>query len=186
MNAVTTARQVPPQLQLSAVDADQFRKGMRLVPGAVSVIATSFAGQKRGLTATAVSALTTEPPSLLVCVNRSASAFEYFELSRHFSVNQLSTKGRDLAKVFSSSVPSDRSRRFRDDDWQVLSTGAPILKDAVVSFDCELVESKTFGTHSILIGRIVSVKTNQEIDPLIYLRGEFSGAMVLSTPTLEG
>jgi flavin reductase len=168
-----------PRQAFSSIDADGFRNGMRLVPGAVSIIATSFGGQKRGLTATAVSSLAAEPPSLLVCVNQNASAFEYFNLAGHFSVNQIPTRRLDLAKVFSSSLPADRARRFREDEWTELVTGAPILRDAVVSFDCELVESKKFGTHGIFIGRIVSLHINEQAEPLIYLNGKFSEAMPL-------
>jgi len=180
MSEASRVVQAIPRQVFSSIDADGFRNGMRLVPGAVSIIATSFGGQKRGLAATAVSSLAAEPPSLLVCVNQSASAFEFFGLAGYFSVNQLPTRRLDLAKVFSSSAPADRARRFKEDEWTELVTGAPILHDAVVSFDCELVESKKFGTHSIFIGRIVSFKLNEQAEPMIYLRGKFSEAAPLS------
>jgi flavin reductase len=181
MNAAPTISKPAPEGGFSLIDADRFRGGMRLVPGAVSIIATSHINQMKGLTATAVSALAADPPSLLVCVNQSASAFEAFVSARRFSVNQLPTHRLDLAKVFSSSAPEDRMRRFSANDWTELATGAPILKDAVVAFDCELAETCNFGTHSILVGRIVGVRTNELAEPLVYLKGTFSEVAPLST-----
>ena len=50
-----------------------FRTAMRHVAATVYAVTTGHGGGRYGILATAVSSLSFEPPSLLVCVNRSAS-----------------------------------------------------------------------------------------------------------------
>ena len=42
--------------------------------------------------------------------------------------------------------------------WTELSTGAPVLEDALVSFDCEIEQVQEVGTHSVLMCRVVAIK----------------------------
>ena len=62
---------------------------MRAVPGAVALIASKAEGQRSGLAATAWNSLCADPPMLLACVNRNASAYPLIARSRAFSVNLL-------------------------------------------------------------------------------------------------
>ncbi len=41
-------------------------------------------------------------------------------------------------------------------EWGALETGAPILKNALVSFDCEISQIQEVGTHTIFICPIVT------------------------------
>ena len=61
---------------MSEADAalcEDFRKAMRRVASTVNVISIYVDGQPMGITATAVSSISLDPPSLLVCINRAAS-----------------------------------------------------------------------------------------------------------------
>lgn len=48
-------------------------------------------------------------------------------------------------------------------------TGAPVLEDAVVSFDCKLVQALEINTHSILIAEVLGIKSGEDVRSLIYL-----------------
>lgn len=48
----------------AVVDATEFRRGMRQLAAAVSVITTEHGGQRAGMTATSVTSLTAEPPQI--------------------------------------------------------------------------------------------------------------------------
>ena len=69
----------------------------------------------------------------------------------------------------------DRFQRFDSAGWTTLVTGAPALDGALVNFDCEVADTIQSGTHTIFIGRIVSVRTNDDGEPLIYANGGFTG-----------
>src|SRR5688500_16714155 len=79
---------------------DSFRQAMRRVASTVNVISICVDGQPLGITATAVSSLSMEPPSLLVCINRAAFVHAKMEDSTHFGVNVLHRDQEALANMF--------------------------------------------------------------------------------------
>jgi flavin reductase len=154
------------------MDSAKFKLGMRRLAAGVTLITTVRDGERHGLVATAVSSLSAEPPSLLACVNRSASAHAHIRASGIFCVNVLAASQKDHAARFSSST--DRDRRFQDGDWRVLTTGAPALAGSLVSFDCEVRQSFEYESHTIFIGEIVGLELwIPSIRPLIYMDGTY-------------
>jgi flavin reductase (DIM6/NTAB) family NADH-FMN oxidoreductase RutF len=150
-----------------------FIAGMRLVASSVSIIATDGEGERRGLTATAMSALAADPPLLLVCVNRRVAAHDLIRHSGRFSVNVLSDAQRDIASNFSGGRGVQGHDRFGIGSWQSLRTGAPILAGAVVNFDCELHQALEVATHTVFIGLVVAVRMDDRQTPLLYARTRY-------------
>ena len=165
---------IPPQGASVSVPADLFRQGMRRVPGAVAIIATAHGGDRRGFTATAWCSLSVDPPTLLVCANRSGGAHDLIAASRIFTVNQLAVGQHDVAGVFSGAGGVAGGDRFKAaGSWSTLATGAPVLDKAVANYDCELVESVRYTTHSVFMGRVVATRLDDSIEPLVYLLGGY-------------
>ena len=154
-----------------AVDSGDFREGMRQLAAGVTIVTTSIGEQRTGLTATAVCSLSADPPLLLACVNREAGAHDPTLQSRVFCVNVLGAQHLDLAEQFSSS--SRVPERFSTGDWGTLATGAPVLMDALASFDCLLGQTLRAETHTVLTGRVQAVRTDAAQEPLLYSRGAF-------------
>ena len=154
------------------MDPAKYRNAMRHQAGAVTIIAVGKAGDRTGLTATAVCSLTDSPPMLVACVNRSASAHAPIKSAKCFSINMLANDQDELAKRFSSKKLLGEDR-FDKEDWDTMVTGAPLLKGAIANFDCEVAEEHGFETHSIFIGRVMDVRFREDVDPLLYFRGEF-------------
>lgn len=164
----------PSPAEASASIAPQaFRDGMRHLAGAVTVIATGAAGHRYGLTATAVCSLSDEPPTLLVCVNRTASAHDVIRDNGAFTVNLLADDQEDVAARFAGRSGLKGEARFTGDHWTTAVTGAPTLAHALASFDCEVTQEHVFATHTIFIGRVVAAAARDGAEPLIYLRGAF-------------
>lgn len=154
------------------MDAERYRNVMRHQAGAVTIIAVGAAGHRTGLTATAVCSLSDSPPMLLACVNRNASAHAPIQEVRCFSVNMLARDQNELARRFSSKKVEGEAR-FDAETWDTLATGAPVLKGAVASLDCEVAQEHTFDTHTVFIGHVREARFREDVEPLLYFRGDF-------------
>ena len=150
---------------------EAFKVGMRHLAAAVNVICAAENGDRAGLTATAACSLCVEPPTLLACVNRGTSALPMILRSRHFSVNVLAKEQEAIAMAFASP---DKEARFKLGSWVEGQTGAPLLEGSLVNFDCELAEVFEYGTHDILLGRVVEVRTDPGHAPLVYMESKFT------------
>jgi flavin reductase (DIM6/NTAB) family NADH-FMN oxidoreductase RutF len=149
--------------------AAEFKHAMRHVPTGVTVVTTLKEGEPRGITVNAFASVSLEPPSLLICINREARSYLFISSSRVFCVNVLAGDQRRLAEHFSGKV---RERQFAEIGYSVDSTGAPVLAGAIAHFDCELSHEYQMGSHSILIGRVLSCGARAG-SPLGYFNGGF-------------
>lgn len=78
--------------------------------------------------------------------------------------------------MFAGRRGIERDDRFKDaEDWLSLATGAPILRSALFSFDCELVDEHAHDTHSIFVGEVRALHLQDGEAPLVYFRGQFCG-----------
>src|SRR4051812_12897146 len=150
------------------LDPVLYRDGMARYAGHVQVVATEFEGVRRGVTVTAACSVSDAPPTLLVCLNSSNANNAVFEKSGVFALNALGAHHQALAAGFAglSGIPSQE--RFSAGLWRTLVTGAPVLDDAVVSFDCELIEVKRMSTHLIMFGAVKAMHFGAAAPSLIY------------------
>jgi flavin reductase (DIM6/NTAB) family NADH-FMN oxidoreductase RutF len=152
--------------------AQDFRLAMRRVASTVNVISICVDGQPKGITATAVSSVSLDPPSLLACINRAASLHESMEDVSHFRVNVLHREQEPVARMFADR--SQHELRFLN-GWDIERAGAPALRDAQATILCRRIESYSFGTHSIFIGIVEEAEFRDGIAPLLYLDGRYLG-----------
>lgn len=152
--------------RFSIVDKAKFRDGMSRLGSAVNVVTTRFDGKRYGFTASAVCSVSDTPATLLVCINRAASCFHAFENARHFCVNTLMPGQEDIASVFGGKTPVED--RFAVGEWREGRTGAPVLANASVNFECELTNAVDEATHRVLFGRVIDMHENEEQATLLY------------------
>jgi len=151
---------------------DEFRLAMRRLAATVTIITCSHEGARAGMAATAVTSLCMAPPSILVCVNNSASIHPLLMASRTFCVNVLNDRQHDIARLFGGKVP--QAERFVAAGWRHEGDGLPYLDDAQAAIFCDLADELHYGTHSVFIGRVTAVRIAGEIAPLVYADGKFS------------
>ncbi len=149
------------------VSKTEFRNAMARVCTPVNVITTNGPAGRGGFTATAMCSVTDEPPTLLVCMNRNSAQCGLFIDNRRFCVNVLSHDHRDLAGHFAGAT-QDMAARYAAADWVEMQSGSLAVKDAIVSLDCELSEARLLGTHHILIGRVVGIRSRNDGNALLY------------------
>lgn len=153
--------------------ADSYRGAMRQLAGTVSVIAAGGEGDRSGITVTSVTSLSTEPPSLLVCVNQKTSLLPILKRYLSFSVNILAADQQRLADRFAGRNGEKGEERFIGSRWGTHVTGAPVLVDALVSLDCEIESVIDHKSHVIVIGAVRAVSLNRDVDVLVYRRGGY-------------
>ncbi len=149
-----------------------FKNGMRRLASGVSIVTAEYQGTRGGLVATSVSSVSLSPPTLLVCVNESASSHDLIKHAGSFCVNVLGCDAHQVAARF--STPAERHMRFEEGAWTTLETGAPALADALVSFDCKVSDTTKYGTHTIFFGEICHIELwSDDYDPLLYFDGGY-------------
>lgn len=155
---------------------EAFIHRLREVPGAVAIIATNHEGQRSGLSATAWCSLSADPPTMLVCVNRSASAHDAIAATKRFSINQLAAVHDETVAIFSAQRGLSGDARFLEGEWDEGKLGTPLLRTAVTAYECAVVGHLEYQTHSVFIGQVVQVLGSGEPQhPAAYLRGALRG-----------
>jgi flavin reductase len=166
-------------LKESAISSDDFRLAMRRLAGGVSIISGAGPDGPLGVTATAVTSLTAEPPSVLCCLNRSLQLEAAVKQTGRFGVNMLRTDHHDLAMRFAGMGGVRGSAKFDQGNWTILPSDVPALSDSLVTFDCRVDNILEVGTHSIFVGLIADVDFGESSDPLVYCNGAFSSLLPL-------
>ena len=144
----------------------QFRSAMRRYPAAVTIVTATDDQRHHGMTATAVTSLSLDPPSLLVCLNRTTLLHDIMLSARRFCVNVLGHDHVHLSGAFSGLVSPER--RFELGAWQKTSEGIDFLGDAQANVLCQRVAALPYGTHTIFIGEVEQVRVSLPVQPLIY------------------
>jgi flavin reductase (DIM6/NTAB) family NADH-FMN oxidoreductase RutF len=153
------------------VSANDFKKALQLWASGVTVVTTSSGKYGvQGMTVTAFSSVSANPPLVLVCINNAADTGEGIKESQCFAVNVLTSNQQDLSNQFAGG--SNQQQRFEKTDWKVGVTGAPILNESLMSLDCKVVEKVLAGTHWIIIGEVQECVCRSG-EPLLYFCGAY-------------
>lgn len=149
----------------------QFRAAMRRLAASVGVVVAMGADGPLGIAATSVTSLTVDPPAVLICVNRTASLHAYLDPATPLSVNLLARSQQEVSAAFGGGLPHDR--RFNVGNWQQGANGLPSLVEAQANLSCVIDAMLAYGTHSIIVARVLDVTLSDGIDPLIYQDGKY-------------
>lgn len=154
----------PPPALLS-----DFKQAMRRLASTVTIISARDGERRHGMAATAVNSVTTTPPTLLICVNQTASIHAPLLATGLFCVNLLGIEHEALVPVFSGKAVGEE--RFQHGSWTAGFEGLPCLTDAQASLCCATLSATTCGSHTVVIGEVRAVILSGEARPLIYQEG---------------
>jgi flavin reductase (DIM6/NTAB) family NADH-FMN oxidoreductase RutF len=159
--------------------ATALRIGLRGLAKAVTVISCCHGSTRYAMTATAVNELSMDPPSMLICVNKTASLFAALADGAHFCINVLQASQADISALCSGKAKGEA--RFAVGSWRNSPLGPPYLLEAQSSFICRNVSKLEFGTHGIFVGQVEQVRMRAPNDPLVYMDGRY-GAFASTLP----
>jgi len=150
-----------------------FRLAMRQLASGVCLVTHGRGEARTGMTATSVSSLSADPPTLIVCVNKSASLYAQLKRGDSFGVSVLGAQHAEFADRFASRTGLKGAERFSEGDWLETQAGVPVLADALATFACEAEEVIERHTHAILIGRVTDASPQPSDGALLYWRGGY-------------
>ena len=148
------------------------KTAMRGLAQSVVVVTTASDGERHAMSATAVTPLSMDPPSMLFCINRTASAYPILLNGAGFCVNLLARRHENIARLCSGPLKGEA--RFDNDHFAMDDHGVPFLIDAQASISCVQDGRVAYGSHDVFFGKVRTVRLADKIEPLIYVDGSYT------------
>jgi len=151
------------------------RKQRGLFASGVTVVTTVHEGKLRGVTVSAFSSVSLNPPLVMVCIANESESREWIAESGIFAVNILSDEQEFLSERFAARAPLVNTR-FDGVPYHTAITGSPILTDSVAWYDCRVEGAHDGGDHTIFIGRVEAIGFEADgKQPLLYFANRYTG-----------
>ena len=151
--------------------AARTKLALRRLASSVAVVTCRDGQTRHAMTATAVNAMSMQPPSMIVCVNRSAAFHAAISRAGNFAINILHRNQVEISMGCGGSARGDD--RFGAGTWGE-ETGIPVLTDAQAHVVCAKEAKFDYGSHTIFVGRVTAIGIHGDIDPLIYVDGKYT------------
>lgn len=141
----------------------------------VTVVTTVQDGKLRGVTVSAFSAVSLNPPLVLICLANESESKDWVAESGVFAVNILSDKQEFLSERFAARAPIVNTR-FEGAPYHTAITGSPILAESLAWYDCRVEALHEGGDHTIFIGRVEALEPGEDSgQPLLYFANRYAG-----------
>lgn len=151
-----------------------FKSAMRLLMGGVSVITAGRDAEISGMTVTSLSSFATDPPTVVVSVNRQSSPWPLIQRHGAFGVSILAGDQIETAERFSGKGGFKGEARFRNESCVTLVSGAPLLSEALAVLDCEVDKAVERHSHVLLIGNVRDLRISlHKNSGLAYANGRY-------------
>jgi flavin reductase (DIM6/NTAB) family NADH-FMN oxidoreductase RutF len=153
-----------------SVTPDEFRSVLGRFPSGVTVVTTKRGdGSDEGMTVSAFCSVSLNPPLVLICIEKKASAYGALTTASGFVVNILSATQEQVARRF-SIVDIDR---FEGVGYGRSQNGFAVLDDVLAVIECATFETHDAGDHTIIVGEVEAARA-QNGTPLLYYRGGYA------------
>lgn len=158
----------------TAADPETLRAALRRAVSGVTVVTTEHEGRPWGLTVSAFTPVCMDPPTVLVCVNSRTVTGTTVGAGGRFAANLLSQDQLYLARLCSRAGTAKYV-----DDYVVAPAGlpaqvvAPVLRDSLVTFDCDVTEARPVGSHLVVLGAVRAVLAPAARPPLLFADGRY-------------
>lgn len=147
----------------------EFRAALsRFASGVTVVTLRDGEGNMHGITVSAFSSVSLNPPLILVCIDNEAGSHYAFHEGKRFVVNILSEEQTEYSIRFASQIPDKFINLHHHEGLE----GIPVLKNALVNLECRLSQHFVAGDHTIFIGEVERAHIN-EGNPLVYYLGDY-------------
>ncbi len=152
------------------ISPDEFRHVLSHFASGVTVVTTWDAdGRPTGLTASAFTSVSLDPPLILVCVDQKAQSYPALRASGRFAINILAAEHESVSQHFASTS----ANKFDTVPYRAGALGLPLLPEALAHLECRTVQAYPGGDHTIFVGEVEAAQTG-EGEPLLHFRGLYT------------
>tara|TARA_Y100000768_G_scaffold289124_1_gene223268 strand:+ start:501 stop:905 length:405 start_codon:yes stop_codon:yes gene_type:complete len=121
------------------------------------------------ITVSSVTSISMDPPSLLICINKSSRIHDTLKIGSKFCINLLNKDQEELSNTCSDEDKHDQ--RFNDKNWNL--EDIPFLANAQANIFCKVDKLSSYHTHTIVVGLVEDAKFSDNISTLTYVDGEY-------------
>jgi flavin reductase (DIM6/NTAB) family NADH-FMN oxidoreductase RutF len=140
----------------------------------VTVVTLRDSGEGLGMTANAFSSVSLDPPLVLVCIDKGASAYPSMQAAEGFAVNILSRQQDELSSFLARTGRGEDGDAMGGFAFRDGANGSPILDGTLGWLDCRPCERYDGGDHTIGVGEVVDFELLQpDGDPLLFFSGGY-------------
>ncbi len=129
-------------------------------------------GRPYGMTVSSFISVSMEPPLLLVSVMKGDYVQSLVSHAQYFSVNVLAYNQSELSIRFSQK--DNIEKRFEGVKYSIDANGTPVIDGCVASIVCRRWKNYDVSDHTLVIGKVVEVKTLRDTLPLVYFRRKYT------------
>lgn len=154
------------------ISTGAFRDVLRHFASGVTLVTSRAGDRVFGLTVSAFSSLSADPPLIAVVIDQRSSIHPALAAEgAAFAVNILAEDQRELSDRFAFVPDVDR---FAEGVWGATEDGTPVLEDALAWLACTVEARHTVGSHTLYVGRVREASTPRaEHKPLVYWNRDY-------------
>ena len=170
----STDEGVPVTSSPTALSLDLMKQVNRRFVTGVTVVTVMDGDVPKGLAVNAFASISLEPPTVMVCVQRTSSTHDCLFRADHLAINILSTDQLDVVKRFATKSAD----KFAELDWRPGPFGSPYIDRSSAQMEVQIRERLQASTHTVFICRVVEAQVSDR-SPMVYSAGQFfdSGAL---------
>jgi flavin reductase len=159
---------------MSPPGRDEFRAVMGRFATGVTIVSTRLGDELHGMTANAVTAVSLEPPLVLVCIDKAADSHDIIDASGVFALSILGRGQYALSRQLATKE-NPASHRLEGVPHHTRASGAPIIDGSLAYLDCRIVGRYPGGDHTIFVGEVVDAGWLDGGEPLVFYEGRYGG-----------
>jgi len=158
-----------------SVDPAALRQVMRQWVAGVTVVTSVHEGKRGGMTVSSFTSVALDPPTVLVCLNKSTYTHGLVSTSGVLAISMLSADQAPISNRFAGMDPqlTEHDQRFEGVELEILETGSPLIKGAIGWLDCKVVTTHETGTHTIFIAEVIHAQAFDASAPLVYFNRNY-------------
>ncbi len=141
----------------------------RFATGVCLITAVDKNGKPMAMTANSFSSVSLDPPLVLWCLQNNSDIYDLFAGARYYAINILAQEQQDLSNQYARKEQHEVS----PEHYRIGKNGAPVIRNALVSFECELDATHEGGDHLIIVGRVTEVSQRPTGKPLVFCSGGY-------------
>ncbi len=151
-------------------DGRQLRNALGCFATGVCVVTVmSESQQALGMTANSFSSVSLDPPLVLWSLQNNSDVYDVFSRQRQFAINVLSSE----QQAHSNEYAKKGQHQLIPAHYRLGQYGAPIIRDALATFECELHATYAGGDHLIIVGRVRAMQQRPTGEPLLFYCGGY-------------